>query len=340
MSALTIAIIASLSFGLFFLIISLVGKQKDYLLDDYNDEDLPDNVRIIERDVHKIVEKEVIKEVEIENTDEVNKLNEEIREKNTQIDQLNDSINELNYNKKSNDETIHRLKEDIILHKNKINTIIDNNRKEKEDLNRTLNGIKEENDQLSESMNLVNDDRKKLFNEVSVLNKEIEKLNQKVKDTEKELRENIKSNESKSNELMEINNSVDKIITDRDYFINLLEKKEKELSDFRHDLNYEYKKHPNVYEGTDEYGSFYDISKIDNKFPIEHIKKIKNIISELEPNQFVYYAINTKNGYENTQIYDVNDLDKVSQRLINKKSEGKYRIYIVLDCRVYHYDIN
>ena len=337
MSILLISLIAAGCFGLFFFLVSLVSKRTDYMLDDYTEEDKPDNVRIIERDITKVIEKEVIKEVEVEveveNTSEIDRLNSKLERISHEKDQLKEKslTNEQELNTTRN--KILNIESDFNLYKEDVEGKLTNALKEKERLLNTNISVENENELIKKSMNDQqkenNDLIEKLKEDNSKLESLVDKLN-KIKDSE---------SESKDTELLKERENIKKLVKDRDYFIELVEKKDKELKVIKHDLDYEYKKHPNVYEGIDEYGKFYDISNLDGHFPKEHTKKILEVSNGIDPDQFVYYGINTTNGYESLETHNIKRLDSFIERVQRKKTDGKYKIYIILDNRVYYYEI-
>jgi hypothetical protein len=315
MSIVVISLIAAVCFGSFFLFVSLFSKREDYMLDDYTDEDKPDNVRIIKKDITKIIEKEV----EVVNTQEIDRLNEKLKEVISKGIEFKEKVfskeSELNLTLTK----ITDIESDFNTYKNKMNDELKNALKEKDELFNSSFSILNENRLIKKSMGDQENENNNLI--------------EKLKKEKYEL-------EAKNNELINERESTNKIIEDRDYFIKLVEKKDKEIKSIKHDLNYEYQKHPNVYEGVDEYGSFYDISLIPSgKFSKDHVTKILEASREIDADQFAYYGVNTSNGHESLEVYNINKLSSFIERVQRKKTDGKYKIYIILDNRVYYYEI-
>lgn len=329
MSIVLMSIMAALCVGVFFYIVSLFGKKEDFMLDDYTEDDKPDNVRIIEREITKIIEKEVIKEVEVEveNTFEIEKLNKEIEEKTFS-------------NKLEIDSTLNKIisiESEFESYRKDMENKLKDSLRIVEELSHNNASNQNENTLIKKSMIDQQSDHIDLIDKLKMDNSEMESKMIELQKFNEEERILIKSKEDELNKERE---SFNKILEDRDYFIRLVEKKEKELNSIKHDLNYEYQKHPNVYEGIDEYGKFYDISNIDGKFPKDHITKILDVSSKIDSDQFAYYGIQTLNGYENVEIHSISRLSSFIERVHIKRTEGLYKIYIILDNRVYYYEIH
>lgn len=378
MSVITISIIAALGFGLFFIFLSLISKRTDYLLDDYNEDDKPDNVRIIERDILKYVEKKV----EVENKSEIERLAIELDKltsmnndlvsnldsKNVELETLLNDINVIKSDKESYKLELDKIieeREKLIAENNSLSNEVQSLVENSENLNGSINNLESdifklnkeieiydnsliEHRRIEESLNVERDNLSKLndslLNDVKKINQEkgkieveyndtIDKLNQDIKDKDNQIDEIIKSLEVERD-------SNSKIIKDRDYFIEIVERKNKEINTMKNNLNYDHQKHPNVYEGIDEYGKFYDISRVHDYIDPKYADKIVNIMEQNDPDQFTYYAINTDNGFENIETHSINNILSFVDRVSNKKTRGKYKTFIIIDNRVYCYEVH
>tara|TARA_R110000772_G_C13305840_1_gene439331 strand:+ start:3169 stop:4110 length:942 start_codon:yes stop_codon:yes gene_type:complete len=313
------------------------------MLDDYSEDDKPDNVRIIKRDITKIIEKEVIKEVEVEveveveNTSEIDRLNIQLERILLQKNQIKEKSLTKEQELSETQKKISNIESDFHLYKEDMKDRLTDALKEKERLSNTNASVGNENVLIKKSMEDQQKENNDLIEKLKEDNSKLElvvgKL-KKIKDNEGEL---IKERED---ELTKEKENAENLVKDRDYFIELVEKKDKEIKVIKHDLSYEYRKHPNVHEGTDDYGKFYNISNLEGHFPKEHITKILEVSNGVDPDEFVYYGINTVNGYESLETHSIKRLDSFIERVRRKKTDGKYKIYIILDNRVYYYEIH
>lgn len=127
MNTISLTAIIVIGFFVFFIIISIFSKKTDYMIDDVNEDELPDNVRIIEKEVivdktdYSAVDKMIKERDEFVNiaeykNNEINNLKSKIKEKNNKlkdyedkIDTLNNTINILKKNKNLPDILIEKI---------------------------------------------------------------------------------------------------------------------------------------------------------------------------------------------------------------------------------------
>ena len=338
MNTLVISGLAGISIFLFFLFITIFSKKEDYMLDDYTEDEKPDNVRIIEREIPKIIEKEVIveKEVEIFNTKEEERLRSIVDQKNKDINELQNSI-ETHINESKNAiELLNSKVEDYENHIKTLNITIDKNRYSITELEDEKNNKSKEVTELKDTIEKLEKDNNLLSTSIREGDKEnnilIENLKRDISDKDffiTKLEKDIK----------EYKNKVTQSISDRDHFIKVLEDRTKEidkLKDKIKTIKNSFENNNFVYEGVDDYGKFYDIHNLNGHIPKENIPKINEINEQLDSDRFAYYTINTESGHEGVTFYDISELDKKMANLssIHNKN-GKYKIYVINKNRVY-----
>lgn len=373
-----ISIIAGISIGIFFFLISKLGKQEDYLLDDYTEEESPDNVRVIEREVPKIIEKEVIIEVEklIQDDSEIKRLNlelESLKEKisisNIDIELLTTQKTELNDQISNKDSEKSKLESEILIKDSqieKVNKIIeetefnfDSYKKETTEkytnVNTKYNQIIEERDILVGEKDSLVSEKESLTIEKEYLSEE-NKLSKRYLEETKDEKDEIVSrlNKDKNN----LKDKLEKVEENRKEYQSLFqkskEKVDRALKDRDHfiglvdqkdielsKIKKEIISNPHVYEGRDEYGKFNDVYNLSGEeYTSTIIDKIQQINDELESGQFGYYVINTMSNTENLQINDISSLDKFLKRVNKPKTRGKYKIYLIFSNKVYPFIIH
>ena len=329
MSLLIVSGIVGLSVGIFFLLISIFSKKEDYLLDDYSVEDAPDNVRIIEREIPKIIEKEVIKEVPkivdrivekeiivekvvtVTDTKEIERLSRELNDVTEEKISIHNELEKIGIDSK---EEIDKKESEIKVINEKINTL--------------LSEKKEVDDKLKESDE----------NNVSVINKlKKEKTNIELKLVEVEKnRKGYKELFKKTKK--ELTDAVD----DRDHFYKVIEKKDVDIKRLKSDINTSNIKHPYVYEGIDEYGKFFDVYSDTTGIVNKKLMKIREISENLEPTQFAYYATIDTNNFENVHIGQIIEVESFikKHKLKEKETNGKYEVFIIFSNRVYPFKLH
>lgn len=349
------SVLAAGGFGFFFLLLSIFSKREDFMLDDYTEDDKPDNVRIIERDKLKIVEKEIEVEVEkpVRDIEEENRLKDEIKSimgsKREVEEKLNDREDYIKSILKDLSDLDSEYKDFKEKSGNKIKEVrekADNKIREIKELNKSLESenktLIEKNKTLVEENKEIEELSEKKDLDVNIIIEGLEKKNKtlisKVNKLTKEIEEEDKVIKTKDEEISKEKKNIDDLIRDRDYFIDLAEKQKKEIEKLRSNGGKEFIKRPNVYSGVDDYGTFYDISIIGDKFPKPHVEIIEDVIGKMDSDQFAHYTINSVTGHKSLEIHHVNTLPSFIERVQRKKTDGKYKTYIILDSRVYYYE--
>jgi DNA repair exonuclease SbcCD ATPase subunit len=315
MNVIIISICAGLSVGILFFLISIFSKKKDYMLPDYTEEDAPDNVRIIEKEVF--------------NTDKIDELNDNIKKLESENTELRNNNNLLS---KDNEKVISEkdsLKSNLSEFKEKIN-ILENN---KNDLLKSINGEKEVNKLLEENIKEIQDKLKNTINEKEQL---ITDLKEKENTINKDKIERNKKNKE--------------LIKERDYFINIVEEKDKTIKKLKQQIQNkenrieklasmleEYQK---TIEGKDDIGHYYDIDNLPDHFNNDLKSKINNIYDNLDSDKFAYYTMNNFNGKSDLMILDKEQLPKYVNIAKRPKTRGKTDIILIVDNKVYKFTIN
>lgn len=126
-------------------------------------------------------------------------------------------------------------------------------------------------------------------------------------------------------------------IEDRDYFSNLIDKKEEQINNLKKKMEQMEKTISPVYQGIDDLGEFKDVYNLDEtKYPKKLINKIQDINEQLETDQFAYYVINNLSKRESVQVNNIEQLDRYIKIMKQEKTKGKYDIYVILNNKVYH----
>jgi chromosome segregation ATPase len=366
--------LVSIGFGLlvclFFLFISLFTKSEDYLLPDYTEEDAPDNVRIIE------------KEVRVVDNQEVDRLNKELNIINENSKNKEKELNEqlLKYKSalETTEETLTKIEEEknnLIEEKDTLSKDVSNLQSLVDDYSQDITNKKEVITQLEEQINLLEEkykskvkENKELVTHNTNLDKEFTLVKHSMADQEKEtslIIDKIKNEKSKLEEdlkkveenrkqyqdlfknsktelekvkekLKEVEDTNKKAMEDRDYFSTLVDKKEEKISNLQNAL--ESKISPVVYEGTDDYGHFYDIYNIKD-IPQNLVNKIQDINDQLESGQVAFFTYNNFTKRESVQIDDISNVDKFMRKVNHKETVGKYYTFIIMNNKVYPHKI-
>lgn len=353
MSLFVYSLIAGLTVGLFFLLISFVGKRKDYLLDDYTDEDAPDNVRIIEREVHKFIEKEIIKEVEkiVIDTEEIDnlttqkedlskKIENQEKELTIKLSELETRENALKTLKDKVKKLSDEKKELEVSHielKDKLNSL-------SEELADKQEMYENEIDELAKSKELDTKEQQNIITEKeALLNKasiNIDKLKGEISDVKNKLSEVDKNRKEYQDLFKKAKKDLDTNKSDTEHFAKLIDKKDQEISELKYKLDNITIKHPVLYEGTDDYGKFYDVYSLPKKISVERQHKIQDISAKLKADEFGYYVVNTTNSYETIQVLNINELTKTIKTFSEIDNiNSKYNIFVIIDSRAYLYEI-
>jgi hypothetical protein len=131
-----------------------------------------------------------------------------------------------------------------------------------------------------------------------------------------------------------------KAIEDRDYFSQLVDKKEEKLNDLNGKINNYINNISHVYEGKDDYGVFYDVYNMSG-YPKHLVNKLQDINDELESGQFAYYTYNNHSDREGLEINDISIVGEYFDRVKKHKlTNGKYNIFIIFNNRVYPFKIH
>lgn len=330
MDLLIVSGIVGLSVGVFFLLISFFSKKEDYLLDDYSVEDAPDNVRIIEREVPKIIEKEVIKEVP--------KIVDRIVEKEVVVEKVVTDDKEI---KRLSTELTNITKEKISIHKEleKIGNDTDEKLKLKESeiesINKKMNTLLSEKQEISKKL-------EDSDNNTSV----IKKLKEEKGEIEVKLAEVEKNRKGYKDLFKKTKKELTDAVDDRDHFYKVIEqknddikKKNDDIKKLEFSINNSSIKHPYIYEGVDEYGKFFDVYSDTTKIVNSKLMKIREINENLEPDQFAYYTTIDSNNYENVHIGQISEINSFVDKVKGKEVNGKYEVFIIFSNRVYPFKL-
>jgi len=353
MSLLFVSVIAGLSFGVFFWVISLISKREDYLLDDYTEDDAPANVRIIEREIPKYIEKEVIKEIEkvIVDTDEVDRLSKikeditkqlehkeqdleikhkELSEKETIVKEMEDKLSSI-----SSEKTTLEVKEKELSEKlsSLSNELVQTETNYKEKLEKEISEKELVKQEQSEILTKKEAEINKAVNNIKILKEEVDSVKNKLKEVDKNRKE-YQTLFKKTKKDLDVNKS------DTEHFAKVLDKKDEEINKLKTQLDNISIKTSTLYEGVDDYGKFYDVYSLPDKIPTERVHKIQDISEKLKSDEFAQYAINTSNSYENISTHPLSELPKYIKTINNIDSvNGKYNIFIIIDNRVYIHEV-
>lgn len=326
MELLVISGIVGVSVGVFFLLISIFSKSEDYMLDDYSLEDAPDNVRIIEREVPKIIEKEVIKEVPkivdriIEKEVIVEKLVKDVEE----VDKLSIELKNLNEEKLSIHNELKKMESES-------EEKIQKKELELESVNKRLEELISEKEDISKKFEKSNKENSSIIN----------KLKEEKSNIESKLEEVEKNRRGYKDLFKKTKKELSDVIDDRDHFYKVIEKKDQDIQRLKSDINTTHIKHPYIYEGVDEYGKFYDVYSDTTGISEKKLNKIREINEDLDSDQFAYYVTIDSNSYEKLQLGNISDIESYFKRVNDKEMiSGKYEIFIIFSNRVYPFKIH
>lgn len=372
--------IVSVGFGVlvcvFFALISLFSKPEDYLLDDYTEEDAPDNVRVIEKEV-RVVDNSEIDRLSKELTlvsDKSRDLESNLSQKETQLSEYKVMLETV----ESNITNITNEKNNLVEEKdnlsNKITSLqslVDESNKDIENRKEVISQLEKQINSLEDKCNLKVKENEELITKNSNLDKEKSLVKQSMLDQEKEASElisRIKKEKSKLEEdltkveknrkeyqelfkkskgqldslkttLKEVEDTSKKAMEDRDHFSKLVDQKEEKISKLQGEISILTESNSHVYDGTDEYGHFYDVYNMVG-YPKNITNKIQDINDELEAGQFGYYVYNNHVDKESLEIGDISNIDRYLQMANQKETNGKYSVFVIMNNKVYPFKIH
>jgi chromosome segregation ATPase len=321
-----ISLLVGIFFILTFYIISKITKREDYMVDDYDEDDLPDNVRIIK------------KEVIVRDDSKINELNEE-------NNILNNKISELNLEK---DELLKRLEESN-------NHYLDYEKKNQREKEQMSNSIEELNNKILEKnkeISIINKDLNTIKSNFEIQEKDIDnykkEIDSKIK-SERLLTTSLKNKEKSYKEIIDnLKKEIDSYkqknkdaIKDRDYFSKLIDDKENEIGRLKEKIDkLTDMLELDISEGSDNFGRFYSIHNL-SELPSRFSEKIIKINNELDSDQFAYYLYDTTEDNERVKIYDNTQIKDIVHRLKQlNKINGKKDIFLIYQNKVYIYSID
>ena len=304
---------------LIFVVIILLGfvllsrsKKEDYLLDDYTEEDAPDNVRIITKE-KEIVDKE--KEKELEKT--VSELTNAKSISDTKIGELESSLS------KSLSE-IDSLKNELSRNNVEISEL------------RSINSSA-----LSENAELLKAN--------STYDKGIRKLEQKNSDLEKKVDKHKHTLLSKDEDISILNDRIDDLTKDNkklqsqinmhkkdvDFFMAAKSENLDKINELERLLSeaYTINDNVNIISGVDTNGHFYNINNIN--FDKKTNEYIRNIHRELEQDQVGYCVYTTNTNSFNQKIGDISNLENFLLDFRSSLDPSKYKRYLIVGDKVY-----
>lgn len=339
------SLIIALGVGFFFFLYSLFSKKEDFLLDDYTEDDKPDNVRIIEREIPKIIEKEIIKEVEkiVIDTEKIKELEEKINDIENSKKLLEQSLKSTSDDLEKSEERCKKIEQKLNEYKVEKELVENDFTLYKKEMSEKFNLVTEEKENIKKTKDKdytilqqsIKDQQQETNNIISKLKEEKVQLLEENKKIEENRNEYQKLYKETKKELDDQKKEINSIISDRDHFSNLIDKKDDEIKKLKVNLDVELKKQ-GVYKGVDSYGHFYNINNIEGKIPKSHIFKILKAHDELDKNQFAYYTITKVNDYENIKINDIDKLEDFQLRARNENIKSKYTLYVIIGDKVYY----
>jgi len=332
-----------------FVIISKVSKQQDYLLDDYTEEDAPDNVRVINKEVRIIDESKLLdisnlndnlrSEIDIANSKndilEKEALNIENLEKN--IININESI--LHKTKEISDLKVSLSISEKLL--SKITSERDLLKSKVDNLSENINRISDEKDKVNKVVEELSNNERTYISDINRLEKSINQKNKELSKLEQRISSIKEDNLLIEKELEKVTKDNDKYIyqinthkKDVDFFMNGQEQSNKNIKKLEKKIEVmNNSDNLNIISGVDGNGSFISIENIN--FGEKTNSIIEDLYNQLDSDQVGYYVYNTVSGVDNYKIVDISEVDEFIHKLNVDLDKVKYKRYLIIGEKVY-----